>query len=626
MRRALLAFCAAALLSTPSLVSAKPSKELTQELQGYAADLKEVTDPHARQALLMLRGLIADKADIKELQALKADEDPRVRLGAGLALLLAKDKGAEAFVIEQLVTQDAYLAMRDTVSLLDDKVELALVRAIFKAKKPELVKPTLRYLATLEGEHLKLAIGALDDKDDATRRLAIEALLAARNPALISAVPTMLKHKDEQVQLAGVDLAAQLLQMTPALKAEALAALEPALNTKSTLLTARVAAELTRQHHSAGFAKLLQLAAAEEGPTRAERLETAVLHARASGLKPDKALISGLIPKTKDQRELVALYRLGMLAGDLELLGKVIEMYGSNTYDERLLAVQAMGDASSDQVVALLSRSLFEGNPVMRLQAARGLGLQGNVSSLDALQRAASGERDAQVKEEVIIALGRVKSPRSLSVLRLHTSGTPPIKRAVIESIRALQDPQGFQALEPLLRDRDREIQWRAFLAATTLDAKRAQPYLNGAMRDAPDLFPADIEQLPAQSRAALFTAALKHESDRVQTATVAHLLNFRARPEYAGLLRDALSNTAMRESVRRNILAQLADRPTSDDRLIFEQLVRDKINKNLARAATASLVRHPTSDLEATLRGAMTTTDSGVKAIAAYGIALLHQ
>ena len=113
--------CLVALAAAPVSAKKKSKRassgvdaELRQELEPMLMELKKSEQAEAKQAALLSWGLIADKDAQAELETLKTAEQPEVRLGAGLALMIAGQKDSSEFVITELGSQgELYVKLRD---------------------------------------------------------------------------------------------------------------------------------------------------------------------------------------------------------------------------------------------------------------------------------------------------------------------------------------------------------------------------------------------------------------------------------------------------------------------------------------------------------------------------------
>ena len=228
--------CLVALAASPVSAKKKKSKrassgvdaELRQELEPMLMELKKSEQAEAKQAALLSWGLIADEDAQAELETLKTAEQPEVRLGAGLALMIAGQKGSSEFVITELGSQgELYVKLRDRVSVLKDGVEWELLEALLKKEDEAVTRDVMRYLATQDGELLERLVSiATNKKESAQRAAALEALqvASAERADLLGVASTLNASKDLAVRQAAVAMYGALSSL-PSARADALKAL-----------------------------------------------------------------------------------------------------------------------------------------------------------------------------------------------------------------------------------------------------------------------------------------------------------------------------------------------------------------------------------------------------------------
>lgn len=614
-------------IMSPNLAEAKLSKEQRAELQVFVDGLKTSKDPQALTPTLLLWGKLADKKTLDELRAFKTHDAADVRLAAGLALMEAKDRGADKFVDEQLLAStDLYLSLVQVVSLLDDKDELKLISSMLKKPTPETRQAIFRYLATERGEHFKVLISAIEGKDDAARADAVRAIMASGHDEISQYLGRLLKNKSEAVQQASIALGLDLAKRNPSKGVQVAGLLEEALGSKSAAISTLATVELAKLNNVKAVEKLLAMAAAEEDAAKRKLHLELVLQKAVSGVKIKKESVTALKAKLKTNDELVLYYRLGLLAKDLEALAKAVELFGSDNYEERLIAAQVLGYSDSDQAALLLGKGLFEGNNMMRLYSAQGLGMLAKPASLEVLQTALQREKSPDIKVAVIQAVGNLKSKQAFNLLQFQaTDNNPQVRHALLDAIAKLGFEDGIRVIEIMIRDRDPKLQWHAFVAGLSIAPEKALAYKASVLRDPPADFLAQLDKLEGKSREDIFNVLIHHESSQIQSPAIGFMLKHRHDPLYLKLLRGILADKKAKTGIRRNILDTLTQEPQLEDISIIEAIARDKKDdKKLTHHAALTLATLARKDTLATFQGLSSSDDEIIKAYAAYGMAEL--
>ena len=612
----------------PQAAQAKMSKEQRAELQGAVQELKSAKPPEALQATLLLWGMVAERKELDELRAFKTHDQPHVRLAAGLALMQAADKGADAFVREQLMASaDLSVSLQQVISLLDDKRELKLLGELLKKASPETRQAILRYMAQQRGERFKSVVDLIEGKDEGARKDAIDALAASANPEISLYVDRLLKSKLEPAQVAGLNLGLALIARDETQKVKVLGLLEQALTSKSAAVSSRALDELARHNHATALTMLAQRAAQSSDEAQRQRDLELLLEKVMAGHKLDKALATSLKTKLKQGPSRVVALRLALRAGDLDALSEAVSLFGSDSYEERLVAAQVLGHSGSPQVVKLLGQGLFEGNVMMRLYCAQSLGVLAHESSLEPLQNALQREKSPEVRVAVVRAIGALGSKPAFNLLQFQATETHmQVRLALLDALVKLGFEDGFRVIEIMLRDRDPKLQWSAFVAGLQLSTEKTLAYKATVLRDPPADYLMTLDKLSGPSRQEIFSVLMTHEGGARQGAAVGFMLARQHQADYLKLLRDALVDPKTKLSIRRTILDGLARAPQTEDFTIFEALVRDKKEKVLAHHAALILARHAHRDHEATLRGMLASDDPVIKALAAYALAVVFE
>ena len=598
-------------------------RQVKEELSPLVAKLTEATEPAARQVALMTWGLWIERKQLKELEAFKTSDDPGTRLGAGLALYISGQKKSDAFVIEQLA-EDASLLMtlKQRVALLEDKKEVKLLEALTKKATPETTQQVARYLAEQDGALHQLEWDwALEKKPSLQREMSLQALTAAARKDSLAHVSKLLKHKDAAVQLAGVELARRIGAQHPSELALVAKELNQALASKDDAVKLAATRALLALNDRSAADAALQIAATTEDEALRRELVAATFDGLSRGLKPSIKYVTPLIEKSTAEPDKVLIYKIAAATGDAGIKDTLLKFYTSNTFEERLLAAQALPYTSDAGVVGLLERSLFEGDRRMRLYAAQGLALVGVAASLEPLQKALAKEKDRAIKFAVIDAIGASPGENALRILRFQiTSNDVDLKRRVILAVRRQNKPDGLKILDQLLRDRSSDVRWDAFVASLALDATKSQPLIKASLREPPASFAQDMEALPLKTQLMVMEVGARSELSSVRPLMVGYMLKHRAR--FGDMLRELLLDPSYNKGSRRSILDQLSGHPERKDLVAIERLASGEKDLDIRMQAARTLAIHANPSMEATFRGMLNSPEPQLRALAAYGLA----
>lgn len=612
------------ILCAPGVVEAKVDKKVREEFSPYLEELKKAEDPGAKQAMLIAWGKMADKKEIAEIENFKSDSNPEVRLGAVLGLYLAGKKGSGELVRAELDAQgELFLKMRDRVTVLDDKTEIKLIKELLKKSKEPMTRDIMRYLSSQNGPLFEQLVSfATAKKDTPQRKAAREALLAAgRAETLDVAKKFVGDKKSEATQIEGLALAARIVAVDPSKKSAVAEIFTQASTSTFEKVKLDALRKLATLNEASAVASLLQAAA---------KAEDAALKIELMGYAR-KALDAGVIPKIADVKPLlegdnpedvvlIQAYQLAAATGDGAVKQKLFEFFKSNTFEERLLAAQALGFTNDSSVVTILGSSLFEGDRRMRLYSARGLKVMAAPAGLKALQTSLTKERDPEVKLAVVQAIGALATPEASRVLKFQTTQRDPkIKLAVIEAVRNQGIADGTKTLKILLSDKNSDIRWRAFLATLELDQKAGEALFGSALRNPPATWLDDLASLSTPRRVAAIGYIASQKSSQNQPMALGYMIANKA--DFAGQLRDLLLDSSYDEGVRMTILADFAASNVAADKSAIERASRDAKSERLSRMAAWFVVRDATPESEAMLRGMLAKPDEQLRALAVVGL-----
>lgn len=606
-------------LCAPALADAKVSKELRTELDGYVEPLKGEADPVAKQAVLLTRAVLEGKAATKDFEAATKDDNKRVRLAAGFAWHIAGDKKAADFLRAELASDANLLdTLHELFAVLPDKTEAKLLQEIWKSATPDIKTTLTRYMAVQHGPVFDLLNGFILGKDDADRQLALQAAVFAGNKDVLPALNKMLKDKAEARRVAAIQ-AIITLNRVDRLEGETRPMLTGQLKDNAT--RSQAAERLLELRDPAALPVILDLIKIAKESSERQRWMTLLLESgQRLELEPLKPYL-----KAEDAEEKRLAYQLAAATRTPEFTDELLKMEQSTEFTDRILAIDALGYTRSEKATPVLSRTLFEGRPDVRIAASKGLVHLGREDAMPALERALKNEQDQTVKLAVIEAFGQIKTAKSLQAMRfLVTNADPKVKEQALRSIRAIGLPEGATTLDVLSRDRNTNIQWLAFLTAMELKPEAGMKNIQNALRNPPDTYIDDIRGLRGEN-------ARKQVMEYLLTKTTGSTQSdaIRSAVKHGGfdaILRDLALDKNVSVGDRKMLLLHMATEGGPAGTAILERATRMADSKPLAQLASWLLVRQPDKNLEPTFRGSLSQKDAATKALGLYGIAAIHQ
>ncbi|MFU8807035.1 MAG: HEAT repeat domain-containing protein, partial [Bradymonadaceae bacterium] len=362
----------------------KSPEEKRTEVRGYAEEYKEHADPTVRTAAILALGQTAKREDRAELEALKAADSDRVRLAAGMALVLSEDGKAANFTATLLRDSTTlFVTLRDVISVLPASHQTQIINELLKDATTEIRRDVFRYLAEQRGPLYELLGGSLLDANEEIRAQAIQALRASERSDALAFASTMLGNRTEAIRSDGLRLT-DTIRKHPRAAAEVTALLEKALQDRIPAVQLEAARQLVYLKNPKGTAALVD---SLEGAPAEDRVRT-IRVLLENEVRPPLAPLKPLIESSEDKEEKALLYELAAASRDAEMFATLKTMFSSEDFDERIIAVRSLGRTKNPAAGELLARGLFEGRPEIRRYSARGLGHLESEASLAVLRRA----------------------------------------------------------------------------------------------------------------------------------------------------------------------------------------------------------------------------------------------
>ncbi|GEM_PF-5783428 len=623
----------AALLAVAPPVSAEISDDLRKEIDGYVEKHLAEGDADTKAAALVALGRVADgDEDIKTLEEYKSADDGRVRLGAGLGLIIAGEDEGESFLVGELVDQSGlYGILRSQITILPDDKEASLLESLLESEtaKDSVRRDVLRYLGEQTGPLYTMVTDMLTSSDSARRKAALNAVKATARIEALDAASEMLDSSNTDIQSECLELALSISRI-PGKRSDAQDVLETAVDVESDEIAIKAAYRLLDLQNKAGVDRLVQiLKNSDDVKTRLEIADTLLEHGvtlQTDVVKPMwKAAKKA---KKKDDEEAAAspelqqaLLELTVASGDSDVFKQLVKDFGSTTFSDRIPPSKAFGYSEKPKAIELLSKALFEGSEEMRMNAARSLKQIGQPGALDALKRSIRQERVPDIKKEVIAALGTIGNDDAMRTLQFNsTVRQPDMKIAIIDAIRESGNSKGMETLRMFFSARNTEVQWRAFMTAMHLEPGAGMDQIDQVFRDPPQNFISDLEELEIATLRDLYEELLSSDNGRVRRQVVDSMV--RIGEPMMSLLRNSIVEVSVPTETRREMMMILSEHKRKQDVSFMERLVRDLGQGEIVVRAAWTLTEIATPDLEASFRGWLGRDNALLNAVASYGIA----
>ncbi len=599
------------------------AQERAEEGRQGAESLTEHADPEVRAAALVALGRSGTADDRARLEEAKVADAPEERLAAGLGLMLAGDRQAAAFTAEQISeNRQSYDALRRASAILGSGATATLVRALLAEPEPALRRDVYRFLASQSGELYGLLGAEIRQSEAEIRQMARQALVFAARAETLELATALLGDRDAELRREGLRLV-EALQHRRDLRAQIVEILEGALQDRDSEVQEGAARQLAALGERSGVDVLVDRLGTQE---TSERIATARFllqnspRVQISAMRP---ILEGLDPDGDDaQEERELLYELAATSRDTDLTAELTGLFRSDIFEDRLVAAGALGRTGDSGAISLLTGGLFEGQSAIRLRSARSLGHLGDPEALGQLRRAVTSERDKEVRLAAIEAIGRIRDERSVQVLRfLVTDNDREIKAAVTDALEATGLPAASQGLEVLLRDRNLDIQWRAFLALLSINPEAAQRHINQALRNPPETFGNDLNPytMTESARSAIYSRLFSHSGSRVRTVAAQHASIHR--DVLLPAARQAVVDSSIHRDLRSELVHLLVAAGEEDDLARLDRVMRNFAGEPAATVAAWAIAERAGSAFEASFRGFIARDDSVAKAIAAYAL-----
>src|SRR5687768_8520836 len=152
----------------------------------------------------------------------------------------------------------------------------------------------------------------------------------------------------------------------------------------------------------------------------------------------------------------------------------------------RLAAAEGLGGMEDPRAVEALSRALRSDESVeVRRMAAWALGEIEDAAGVPALSDALRSDRDEEVRRMAAWALGEIESATAVEALGAALKdASPEVRKTAVWALGEIESPNGVQHLLPFLKDENTEIRSQAAWALGEIESPRAVAALSAALDD----------------------------------------------------------------------------------------------------------------------------------------------
>ena len=493
-------------------------------LRGPARVLGWLEGAAVERALTRLLGQPSVRAQVVEAL---------VRYGASVVMLLM-----EQLCAEDLETRQAAVLALGRIG--DTRATPALVAAL---EDPELALPVAGALARLgDRGAFEPLLGLVGHRDVAVRQSAIGALNSIGHPDMAQRIAPLLDDPSPLVRESAVKIAGYfgyrdcvdsiLARCTDPIEAvrraaidhlpffddpRVLSALSDTLDRDTPPVRAAAAAALARVDKEPAIA-LLRRAVTDPDPWVRYFALRAIGTVGDPGLAP--AVEASIANDPAEQVRVAAIDVLGRLDGP-DAVTTLGSLTASARPDVARAAIRALAHTTSPSARTKLEELTRSSDDWRRTEAVTALGAVGGAAAIDALQWAAAAEADLEETETAIRALGAIASRESedtegavraivaltaepairdkavTTLARLArraryiadglTHASPEVRRAVVEALSRMKDPEATRYVERALDDGVAAVRATAVSELRRLGSRQAVPKLLALARTDPD-------------------------------------------------------------------------------------------------------------------------------------------
>lgn len=286
-----------------------------------------------------------------------------------------------------------------------------LLRRRLKARSPDVRRQIVRDLgAQGDAEAVTLLLEARNDADPAVRAEVVAALAGCKDERILGALLAALRDPDLNVRLAAI-------------------------------------AALQRQNDPAAVPALvsaLMQGAPEEKWRAARALDAFHWRPRTEAEEIQFCLAMGEIARAPT---------FGAAA-----IKPLVELLRHGSFEQRVAAVNALGEINDPAVVRPLQQALRDADPLVRTAAAHALARVGDAQVVPALIQALK-DRETNARVAAATALGRLGDARAVEpLIQLLNDPEWEARAAALEALGKLGDPRALQPVAARLDDKDQEV------------------------------------------------------------------------------------------------------------------------------------------------------------------------
>ncbi len=562
--------------------SAAFADEAQQEIRQLADELVENPDPQLQAAGFLAIGHVgsADQRD-----SLEDHQDARgidERLAVGTAMVAAGQGGAESFLAEQLLeAPELGDAVMQLVAHLTEDQLLAVIEEVLEEGDERDRSVLFSFLARQTGTLYSNLTDRLTAGDESQREAALEAVLEIPGEAALEAAEELADHHDADIRGQALDIADAVGAKGDA-QSRIVALLEAMVGDADQDNADAAARRLVKLEEQRGVDHLVGRLSEMDEDQRVETLEYLVdfdFRADIDQIRPliEEAEMAMAAEEADRQREWQLLYEVAATDADDALVDDLMEKFSSTDFADRIAAVRSLGRTDRPEAQQRLINAMGEGRSDIRRYAARGLGHMANPEVLSNLRSGLQGEAEQDVRIEMVNAIGQIRDAEAANMLRFVVNDDDPkVRMAIVEALGEIGLPESIPSLELLLRDREDDIGWKAFVTVLSIDPQRARGHARGALQNPPDDFGdvVDPRDLNDEARELLYEGILSHSAGRVYMVAIDHALTHR--DKLLDILRSKVASDDVTDAARRRLAHAIITDRQDEDLAVLDRVVRE--------------------------------------------------
>jgi HEAT repeat protein len=464
----------------PVVANAKLDKETAAQVH-TVLDRATRSGDHKTRALA-IESYAAYRPKEGKAEAINALKDPvwLVRAAAIRALIRLKNKTANEALYFAMTNprRNVDKELIPLLEMLGDKAAVALALRVMHDKRA--VSRRKSIVTAFAKAPLKRFLGffkpLLTDKDEAVANGIRDFTLTLDRTDALSLYTIIIKVGSANLQLRALD---SLIKFP---KGSKLSFVRKLLKSSNNTVAVR-AAEVLAHHGDRSAIKRLLPELETKNDKRIIRALDALVH--VAGPQEYAVLTPFLRKKDVHPDILSRVVEIHYRNKDRQLVGTLRKLRRRDNIRSQAIAIYYMGLVEKGRALPALHESLFHGNPIVRLAAAKAIGGIGSRESISHIRRALDNVRANEIKLTLVKALANIKDREIVPIVRfLVTDADPRIQKWAIIALTRVAHKDAVEALKSAMEvSRDLDAQSQALLAIIQLDKVEGLTSFRNALR-----------------------------------------------------------------------------------------------------------------------------------------------